>query len=56
MGGLPSNLEPNPRECCNCIVLRSRKQLEGPLRARAKEDDEKKHDESGNILPSEDEP
>jgi len=46
----------SPREHCNCIVLRSGKQLKGPKGARADEDGEKNHDESNNALPSEDEP
>jgi len=53
---LPSKTEPNCREHCNCIVLRSGKQLEGPKGATVEEDGEKKHDKSDNAFPSDGNP
>ena len=50
---LLSNHEPNPREHCNCIILRSR--LEGLKDAGIKEDDENNHNKSDKAFPSKDE-
>jgi len=54
-GRLPSKPETNPREHCNCFVLRSGKQLKGSKGARVKEDDKKNHAESDKALSCEDE-
>jgi len=55
-GRLPSKLKSNPKEHCNCIVLRSGKQLEGPKGTIVGEDGKKNHDKSANALPSDGEP
>jgi len=54
-GRLPTRPEPNPEEHCNVIVLRSVKQLEGPMYARVKVESEKGYDGGIPILPSENE-
>ena len=55
-GRLPSKPEPNSKEHCNCIVLRSGKQLEGLKGARVEENGEKNHDVHVDALPTEDNP
>jgi len=53
---LPSKPELNPKEHCNCIVLRNDKQLEGPKDARLEGETENGQDESVTTLSSKDEP
>ena len=47
---LPIQLEPNPREHCNCVVLSSG--LEGSVGARLKKEGEENHDESKRSMTS----
>jgi len=54
LGRQPHKPKPNPREHCNCIILRTNKQFEGCKDARVEEDGEKNHDKSDLTLPCED--
>jgi len=53
---LLSKPEPNLREQCNAIVLRSDTQLEGPKGASDEVESQKEYDKDVAPLPSEDEP
>ena len=55
-GRLSSEPVPNPREHCNCIVLRSGKQLDSPKGAKIGVDGGKNHDVHVDALPNEDKP
>ena len=53
---LPSKPELKPKEHCNCIILRSGKQLEDPKTTKVEVESDDYHNENGSPFPSEDEP
>ena len=54
-GRLPSKPEPNPKEQCNVIVLRSGTQLEDPTGTRVGVESESDHYKGVTTLPSKEE-